>query len=369
MENKILEEIRLQSERSPEERLGDAYNESVKDYVIDRNAVYPDPEYLIEFGGTPTVPKGNLVAISAKWKNGKTFFCDILTAVFLGSDHFAGCRSLSPSGRVLFYDTEQAESDTARIQKIIDAMTPVERHNDFRVFCLRDAPIDHDDKTGKPSRYEIIASGIEHEHPDLVIVDGIADLIYNYNDVIESQDMVNDLAALASRNNCTIVVVMHQNKGSNDKMMKGHIGTMLYQKCSDVFRVEKHGTLFVATHTETRHRQSQGLVFKLDENAIPMDATADRHLQIEIKRQQDKAELHNQIAMCIEGIAPDSAVRRNIVMSIQERLGYGNKKSYDMFNEAVRLGILKTSDNRFYTLEPLTAPNPAQAAPSQLTVS
>ena len=69
-----------------------------KDFVIDDNVEYPDPEYLIEIGGVPTMPKGNLVAVSAKWKNGKTFFCDILTAIFLGSDQFASCRSL-PAGR------------------------------------------------------------------------------------------------------------------------------------------------------------------------------------------------------------------------------------------------------------------------------
>ena len=352
MEDKILEEIRLQSERSPGERLGDAYNESVKDYVIDRNADYPDPEYLIEFGGTPTVPKGNLVAISAKWKNGKTFFCDILTAVFLGSDHFEGCRSLSPSGRVLFYDTEQAESDTARIQKIIDAMTPVERHNDFRVFCLRDAPIDHDDKTGKPSRYEIIASGIKHEHPDLVIIDGIADLIYNYNDVIESQEVVNKLAAIANDNNCAIVVVMHQNKGARDKNMKGHLGTMLYQKCSDEFNVEKHGSLFAVTHTVSRHRQSEGLVFKLDESAVPMDAAADRLQQLKLKRRQGIAKFYEQISLCF-GDATTALKCSAIVKLIQENLGYANRKSYEMFHQAVELGVLKTNDNRHYFLVPL----------------
>lgn len=37
-----------------------------KEYCIDRNIDYPDPDYLIEIGGVPTMPKGNLVALSAK---------------------------------------------------------------------------------------------------------------------------------------------------------------------------------------------------------------------------------------------------------------------------------------------------------------
>ncbi len=55
---------------------------SIKEkYVIDGNVDYPEPEYLIRIGDVPTLPKGNLVAVSAKWKNGKTFFCDICSTL------------------------------------------------------------------------------------------------------------------------------------------------------------------------------------------------------------------------------------------------------------------------------------------------
>ncbi len=81
-------------------------------------------------------------------------------------------------------------SDTARIRKTIKAMTPQERHGDLDVYCLRNAEIDTDEDDNKRiSRFDFIKHSIEHDHPDLVIIDGIADLIYNYNDVIESQDV------------------------------------------------------------------------------------------------------------------------------------------------------------------------------------
>ena len=351
----ILDSIRRQSEITPEERKKQAYDKFIKPYFIERNAEYPDPEYLIEMGGVPTMPKGNLVAVSAKWKNGKTFFCSILTAVFMGCDHFASCRSLMETGRALFFDTEQSESDTQRVQKTIDAMTPECRHDDYHVACLQSAPIDNEmhDQSSDLCRYDVIERAIEYEHPDLVIIDGIADLIYNYNDVIESQDIVNRLAAMANKHNCCIVVVMHQNKGSNDKNMKGHLGTMLYQKCSDMFSVEKHGNVFEVTHGPSRHRTCGGICFKLDANAVPMDAVADRQLQVELERQRNKAKLHDQISLCFEDRT--AAYRRSdIVKAIQEQLGYGNRKSYEMFNDAVRLGVLKASDNRHFCLVDLS---------------
>jgi hypothetical protein len=129
-----------------------------REYVINPDVDYPDPEYVIEIGGTPTLPKGNLIALSAKWKNGKTFLCDVLTAVFLGSERFAGCRTLFSQGKVSFYDTEQAESDTSRIRKVIDAMTPEGRRHDYDVYCLRPLNIDPtSEDSDEITRYEFIS--------------------------------------------------------------------------------------------------------------------------------------------------------------------------------------------------------------------
>ncbi len=339
----ILDQIGLMSMQSFEEQMSNEYNKMKEQYVIDRNGEYPDPEYLIEIGGVPTIPKGNVVALSAKWKNGKTFFCDVLTAIFLGCDQFAGCRSLKETGKVLFYDTEQAKSDTYRIRKTIDAMVPENRQGDYDVFCLRSVDIDKGEDSDEMTRFEIIQSGIVHEHPDLVIIDGIADLIYNYNDVYESQDVVNKLAAIANDNNCAIVVVMHQNKGRMDKNMKGHLGTMLYQKCSDVFNIEKHDTIFEVSHANSRHRQCNGLVFKLDANAVPMDAVADSQLQVELERQQNESKMREILLDIIPN--DGSPVKRNTIADyLIENCPFKRAKAYDVITNEVKKGWLIAID-------------------------
>ena len=344
-----INEDRWQARLLAEEKAKNKFSSIKEKYVIDGNVDYPEPDYLIRIGDVSTLPKGNLVAVSAKWKNGKTFFCDILSAIFLGSDAFTNCENLLKQGKVRFIDTEQARNDTARILKTIHALTPEERHDDIEVSCLRGADIATEDESDEISRYEFVRRTIEVEHPDLVIVDGIADLIYNYNDVIESQTMVNNLAALANEHNCCIVVVMHQNKGSRDKTMKGHIGTMLYQKCSDVFQVEKHGNLFVVSHPVSRHRQSEGLVFKLDENAIPMDATADRQLQVEIENQQAESNLREKFGDLI----PEDGTpvkRKDIVEGLAKNYGFKKFKCYDMVKSAISQGWLVEIDNRLVKL-------------------
>ena len=310
-----------------------------KEFAIDDNIEYPDPDYLIEIGGVPTMPKGNLVALSAKWKNGKTFFCDVLSAIYLGSDRFTGCRSRHQAGKVVFFDTEQAMSDTARIRKTIKAMTGEQRHGDLEVYCLRNAGIDNEGDSDEISRFDFISQTIAHDRPDLVIIDGIADLIYNYNDVIESQEVVNKLATIANENDCCIVVVMHQNKCSHDRNMKGHLGTMLYQKSSDVFNIEKCGTVFVASHAVSRHKACGDFVFKLDADAIPMDAVADRQLQIEQERQQSEARLQEMLATVIP--EDGSPVKRSVIVDhLVENYPFKRAKAYQILNKAIQKGWL-----------------------------
>ena len=345
MKNTILEKLKEEAQQYLAEPAQETFIErKKKEFVIDASIEYPDPEYLIEIGGVPTLPRGNLVALSAKWKNGKTFLCDVLSAIFLGSDRFAGCRPKCPGGKVQFFDTEQAMSDTARILKTIHAMTGEQRHGDIHVYCLRNADIDSDDDNADAiSRFDFISQTIALDHPDLVFIDGIADLIYNYNDVIESQEVVNKLAAIANENNCCIVVVMHQNKGNHDRMMKGHIGTMLYQKCSDVFQVEKHGEIFIVSHPVSRHRQSSGLVFKLDENAIPKDGSADRQRQMQIEKQQSE----QQMRVILADVIPQDGTpirRSDIVEQLTEKHPFQRTRCYELIKQAVAAGWLEEVD-------------------------
>jgi len=350
----ILEAIGQQaltiSENMEENIHDNEFNQIEKNYVIDDNVEYPDPEYLIEIGGVPTMPKGNLVALSAKWKNGKTFLCDVFSAIFLGSTAIGNCRSLKSTGKVLFYDTEQAQSDTARIKTTIRAMIPEDRYHDLNVYCLRSASIDSENVQEETiSRLDFIKRSIKRHRPDLAVVDGIADLIYNYNDVIESQSIVNELAAIANKYNCCIIVVMHQNKGRMDKNMKGHLGTMLYQKCSDVFSVEKHGDIFIASHTVSRHRNCDDFSFKLGLEGIPIDAEADRQMQIKLQNESNKAKLRNKMAMCLEGFN-EPLKKTQLVNLIQAKLGIGVSQAYFLINSAKDCGVLSTIDDKHYSL-------------------
>ena len=315
-------------------------------YRIKDDVEYPEPEFLFNFRGVNTIPKGNIIAISAKWKNGKTFFCDCLAAIFLGSERFPLCHTLSTDGKVIFFDTEQAISDTARVRNVIKSMIPEENTDRLEVYCLRNATIDSTEN--EISRFEFIKKTVEIKKPVLIIIDGIADLIYNYNDVVESQSIVNNLASMANEYNCAIITVMHQNKGKGDSSMKGHIGTMLYQKCSDTFNVCKLSGIFVASHSVSRHKISGDFVFQLDHNGVPIDGT-EALLNAEENEKMSKEEsLKNKFVQIYN---EDKELTSKILYDrIQNKLAISLSHAYRLVKEAIEAGFI-VKDKHNYKLK------------------
>ena len=90
--------------------------------------------------------------------------------------------------------------------------------------------------------------------PDLVILDGVRDLISDINDGKEAQRITEQLMTLAQNNNCCIVGVLHQNKSDSDRNLRGWIGTELTNKVFEVYSCEKlrGSKTFKVEQTHTR---------------------------------------------------------------------------------------------------------------------
>ena len=62
---------------------------------------------------------------------------------------------------------------------------------------------------------ENVVAQIETLNPDIVVIDGIADLLYNTNDIEESDNLIGELMALSTQYNCHIINVLHTNPGTD----------------------------------------------------------------------------------------------------------------------------------------------------------
>jgi hypothetical protein len=141
-------------------------------------------------------------------------------------------------------------------------------------------------------RLKMLEVAVPRYKPDLVILDGIRDLVADINDGVVAQDVVERLMHLASDNRCAIVCVLHQNKSVEDKNLRGWIGTELKNKAFEIYECAKSAErIFTWSQTDTRKYDIPDKVqFSVDENGIPYLCTPEQLLEAQYEAQRKAAE-------------------------------------------------------------------------------
>lgn len=231
----------------------DMIRQELDQYWLDPAEEYPEPHYLYEFRGVGFSPLGGIQAISGQKKNGKTFVLAQLMAAALGTGRL-GVKNYLPGlttrhdtidwlghePRVLYVDTEMEQLNTAKVLRRVhwlcgwDMRAASDR---FFVLWMREVP-KTDTQTSNRERWRLIKNAIDQKQPDIVFIDGLRDLVNDFNDNTESSEIVGEMMSLASQKNICIWSVLHMNpRPSNDdeSKMRGHLGTELGNKVSDTF--------------------------------------------------------------------------------------------------------------------------------------
>jgi hypothetical protein len=124
-------------------------------------------------------------------------------------------------------------------------------------------------------RRTLLLEAVKRCKPDLVIVDGIRDLVNDINDGVLAQEVMEELLHLATQEDCCIVCVLHQNKSGEDRNLRGWIGTELMNKAFEVYACEKlmPERIFKMEQTLTRKYDiEQTMYFEVGENGLPRGA-------------------------------------------------------------------------------------------------
>ena len=258
---------------------------------FDDTVAYQEPPFLFEFKGVGFSPLGGIQALSGQKKNGKSIFASILMATALSSGsstsrfatRFPGLRLrqstinlLGHEPRVLYVDTEQEKENTDKVIERAKWLAEMESHvhnERLTIQWLRAIPEDED-----PAEYrkQALLYAIDKMHPDLVLIDGIRDLVHDFNDIEESSKLINELMALSTKHNMCVWCTLHMNpRPSNDdeSKMRGHLGTELGNKASDVFTMKKKkdkaaGLItFTMQQLDARGKDIDELVLTLNDDA------------------------------------------------------------------------------------------------------
>lgn len=252
-------EIKQQLPALPDE--GEVREERYKHlepFLLDASKNYPEPYYLLEYQGVPLSPLGGIQACSGQKKNGKTFLLAQLMAAILGVNSqrvkrlLPGLqvpqRTLEHLGHlptVLYVDTEMEQLNSAKVLRRVHWLCewqmdlPCER---FHVLWLRSVTGDEKEPAYR-KRYNLIKEAIDFFNPDAVFIDGIRDIIGDFNDNEESSRLVTELMAIAQQGEKCIWNTLHMNprpKNDDESKMRGHLGTELGNKITDTLVCIKH---------------------------------------------------------------------------------------------------------------------------------
>lgn len=234
----------------------DWYDTQVDDDFLDFDEPYRPPRYTMERDDVPFADVGELHIISGKPGNGKTGLMSQLEAatlgrkfgntlardvghivrdeqgnIVMGEDH----RPLFQQRptRILHIDTEQGKDDTIAFKNRVISMSGIdsqEAKEHFFILRLRDTELAID-------RWKKILKAIWQVQPTDIFLDGMLDIVEDYNDQKECQPIIRKCMMLATHYDTSLWAVLHENP-LVDKLV-GTLGSITQRKVSEIFTVIK----------------------------------------------------------------------------------------------------------------------------------
>lgn len=243
-----------------------------QDFIVDFTKPAPAPEFLLEIDGVGVMPAGGITVVTGEKKCGKTQFLAAVTACLISGRDFGRMKRRQAPGKILWIDTEQSAYDIhnaiGRVYHLagIPQGQPSEKHG---LTVLQTRAISPE------QRRQVVEAAATSIQPDLLIIDGVRDLLHDFNDVTETGLLLDWIAgAMTARPGMRVAVVLHTNPGSYK--MRGHLGTELGNKFSDQFTCSKDNGTFSVEH-ESRGRQVlTPFIFRIDETGHLSTSTVEQ---------------------------------------------------------------------------------------------
>lgn len=216
-------------------------NDKLKECIVDLDKQIKAPDTLLYYGydddfkRVPALTRGEFSCIVAQSKTKKSFNKSLIEACFLGgksdnyTDHIK--RKTQTDGYIISIDTEQGEYYAF---KTFERTRRIAQVNNPKYIPLQMR------KLGIQQRLDMIDFIVFDSefsgNIDLLVIDGIADLVYNTNDIKEGVLLAEKLLQWSSKGNLHLITVIHKT-GSSDKA-RGHLGTAIQFKAETIILMD-----------------------------------------------------------------------------------------------------------------------------------
>lgn len=225
------------------EFLDTLYHETMtmlKSCEIDFNHPPLKAEEIISVNEVPLGTQGNILCITGGEGTGKSnYIAALLAGAISKTDHPIDTLGMevkknTDKKAILLYDTEQSEIQLYKnVSTLLNRAQLNKKPFEFRAFSL----------TGmsRKERLQAIVESMdkyfyEYNGINLVVIDGIADLVLSANDEAESVRVVDELYRLAGIYRTCIICVLHF--VPNGLKLRGHLGSELQRKAAAIVSIE-----------------------------------------------------------------------------------------------------------------------------------
>jgi len=175
---------------------------------------------------------GNFSFVQAPPKTKKTFFISLLASVYLSGGNNFGGKILGHRDNkcLIHFDTEQGHWHSQKVFRRVKDMANIKNLGCYHTYALR--------TINYKTRIEFIEYILKEnkEKNGLVIIDGIADLVSDVNNIEESNLCVQKIMEWSAKFNCHIITVIHSNYNSDKPT--GHLGSFLMKKTETQIQLE-----------------------------------------------------------------------------------------------------------------------------------
>jgi hypothetical protein len=213
-------------------------NEEIKELIeskkFKRNHIPETEKVIFSISGKTIGCSQSFVCFQGMPKNGKSLFISsAIASAYTTWDIFGMKINFQDKRKRLCYvDTESSDFDFYRTLERIRRQTLLDQlpHN-FDALSVREE---------SPNDIQKLLEFYLEFNPDcsILVLDGILDLIQDFNNVAESFYLVQWLKKITKKHDLLIMCVLHL--GKKDNLSIGHIGSFLDRKSQSVLKVEKN---------------------------------------------------------------------------------------------------------------------------------
>lgn len=193
----------------------------------------PEETNVFFIDDTPIGSLGDIVALSGLPKAGKSSYLAGAIASSFTTYHIFRLKINRPENRklILYVDTEGSQVD------FWDQMEKIRKFKDRKslskelisINCRKDEP---------PLIIFLVEEYLKNNgNCSIVIIDGLLDLAYDYNNTQESKKIVSWLKKITQEYNVLIIGIIHTNKSNNTTV--GHYGAYIDRAAKTVLEIYK----------------------------------------------------------------------------------------------------------------------------------